>query len=171
LGTKVSAKDWEEANWCRLIRQLGQQYAGMALVLIGTADERERSQRCGEHWSSNVLNLCGECTPRQSAAVLARAKIFIGHDSGPMHLAAAVGTRCVAIFAARNPPGQWFPLGVGHRVIYHQTDCHGCGLDICTEHGKKCILSITVDEVISAVKEIFNSPTGCVVGPSRILHD
>jgi heptosyltransferase-3 len=160
LGTKVLAKDWGEANWRGLIRQLGQQYAGLALVLIGAADERERSQRCGEHWPSKILNLCGKCTPRQSAAVLARARLFIGHDSGPMHLAAAVGTRCVAIFAARNPPGQWFPLGVGHRVIYHQTDCYGCGLNVCTEHKKKCILSITVDEVISAVKDLLDSPTG-----------
>jgi len=171
LGTKVPAKDWEEANWCDLIRQLGQQYAGMSLVLIGAVDEHERSRRCGEHWSSKVLNLCGTCTPRQSAAVLARARLFIGHDSGPMHLAAAVGTRCVAIFAARTPPGQWFPLGGGHRVIYHKTDCYGCGLAVCTEQKKKCLLSVTVIEVISVVKELLDSPTGAQVNHVRTLPD
>jgi ADP-heptose:LPS heptosyltransferase len=171
LGTKVPANDWEESNWCNLIRPLGQQYAGTALVFVGAADERERSQRCGEHWPSKVLNLCGACTLRQSAAVLARARLFIGHDSGPMHLAAAVGTPCVAIFAARNPPGQWFPLGVGHRVIYHQTDCYDCGLDVCTEQRKKCILSITVDEVTSAVKDLLNSPAGAQFNQVRILPD
>jgi heptosyltransferase III len=171
LGTKVPAKDWEEANWCDLIKQLGRPYASMALVFIGAADERERSQRCGEGWPSKILNLCGVCTPRQSAAVLARARLFIGHDSGPMHLAAAVGTPCVAIFAARNPPGQWFPLGIGHHVIYHQTDCYGCELTVCTKHRKKCILSITVDEVIAAVKERLDSPPAHAVGHSRVLHD
>jgi heptosyltransferase-3 len=152
LGTKVPANDWEEPNWRGLIKQLGLQYPKMALAFIGAADEHERSQRCGEQWPSKMLNLCGVCTPRQSAAVLARARLFIGHDSGPMHLAAAVGTRCVAIFAARNPPGQWFPLGVGHCVIYHKTDCCGCGLNVCTEQNKKCILSITVEEVVTAIE-------------------
>jgi ADP-heptose:LPS heptosyltransferase len=88
-----------------------------------------------------------------------------------MHLAAAVGTRCVAIFAARNPPGQWFPLGAGHRVIYRQTDCYGCGLDVCIKQRKKCILSITIDEVISAVKDLLDSPAGAPFNQVRILPD
>jgi heptosyltransferase-3 len=152
LGTKVPANDWEETNWRGLIKQLCQRYPKMALVFIGAADEHERSQRCGEQWPAKVLNLCGACTPRQSAAVLARARLFIGHDSGPMHLAAAVGTPCVAIFAARNPPGQWFPLGEGHKAIYHRTDCADCGLDECVAQKKKCILSISVEEVIAAIR-------------------
>jgi len=171
LGTKVPAKDWGEENWCGLLKQLGQRYPKIAVVFIGAADERERSQRCGAHWPSKVLNLCGSCTPRQSAAVLARARLFIGHDSGPMHLAAAVGTRCVAIFSARAPAGQWFPLGAGHRVIYHKTDCYGCGLDVCTEQKKKCILSITVDEVISTVKDILDSSTVAKLSHLRILRN
>jgi heptosyltransferase III len=152
LGTKIPVNDWEEANWCNLIKQLGQRYPGMALVFIGAADERERSRLCGEYWPSTVLNLCGVCAPRQSAAVLARARIFIGHDSGPMHLAAAVGTPCAAIFSARNPAGQWFPLGEGHKVIYHHTHCEECGLDACVNQKKKCILSISVEEVVAAVE-------------------
>jgi heptosyltransferase-3 len=153
LGTKVPVNDWEETNWCKLIERLGQRYGGMALVFIGAVAEHERSQCCGAQWPSKVLNLCGVCTPRQSAAILARARLFIGHDSGPIHLAAAVGTACVGIYSARNPAGQWFPLGKGNKVIYHHTDCENCGLEVCMEQKKKCILSISTDEVIAAVEK------------------
>jgi ADP-heptose:LPS heptosyltransferase len=98
-----------------------------------------------------VVNLCGKLTPRQSAAALARVEIFLGHDSGPMHLAAAVGTPCVAVFAARNLPRQWFPVGSQHRVVYHRVECAGCGLETCIEQGKKCLVSIGVEEVFRVV--------------------
>jgi len=62
-----------------------------------------------------------------------------------------VGTPCVAIFSARNLPRIWFPHGKRHTVIYHQTDCAGCELVTCVEQRKKCILSITVDEALSAI--------------------
>jgi ADP-heptose:LPS heptosyltransferase len=68
-----------------------------------------------------------------------------------MHLAAAVGTPCVAIFAARSLPGQWFPLGEGHEVLYRRVECMGCGLDECIAERKRCIRGITVDEVAAAV--------------------
>jgi ADP-heptose:LPS heptosyltransferase len=71
-----------------------------------------------------------------------------------MHLAAAVGTPCVAIFSARNFPRQWFPRGNFNKIIYHGTDCAGCLLELCIEEKKKCILSITVDEVQSAVMDL-----------------
>ena len=58
----------------------------------------------------------------------------------------------VAIFAARNIPRQWFPFGKQHRVVYHRVECWGCGLETCIEQQKKCLMSITVDEVMEAVQ-------------------
>ena len=65
-----------------------------------------------------MLNLCGDVTPRLSALVIDRAKIFMGHDSGPMHLAASVGTPSVSVFSRHAKPGIWFPLGAHNRVFY-----------------------------------------------------
>jgi len=79
-----------------------------------------------------------------------RCGVFIGVDSGPMHLASAVGIRCACVFSAHDRPGVWFPFGLGHQVVYHQTDCFGCRLKICVEQAKRCITSVTVDEMISA---------------------
>ena len=147
VGTKVEVKDWGEARWSRLLARLGSEFVGLGLLLAGSAEEAAVSGRVARGWRGPVVNLCGKATPRETAAVFGRAASFIGHDSGPMHLAAAVGLRCTAVFSARNIPRVWFPYGDHHRVIYHRTSCAGCGLDRCLSFGKKCIESITVDEV------------------------
>jgi ADP-heptose:LPS heptosyltransferase len=137
----------------------------VGLVLFGSADEWERSDRCSRHWSGPKLNLCGLTSPRESGAILQEAILFLGHDSGPMHLAATVGTPCVSIFSARSLPGQWFPRGPDHGVIYHQTDCFGCALDVCTSQRKKCILSITVEEVLEEVRKRLDHALGATARP------
>ena len=159
VGTKVQSKDWGRDNWRALLHRLATLYPDHALALSGAPEESEASEFTTEGWrensSSPVVNLCGVLTPRESAAVFAKARIFVGHDSGPMHLAAAVQTPCVAIFAARNKPRVWFPYGKQHRVLYHQTDCWGCGLETCTVERKKCLTSITVDEVVTEVRKLL----------------
>ncbi len=153
VGTKVEVKDWTEPNWLGLMQNLRATHPNLPIVAVGSAEESDRSKRCLALWPGPTLNLCGQISVRAVAAVLDRARLFIGHDSGPMHLAATMGVPCVAIFAARNLPGQWFPRGHRNAVIYHQTECFGCGLEVCTAHQKKCILGISVDEVAAAVRQ------------------
>jgi ADP-heptose:LPS heptosyltransferase len=161
VGTKVQSKDWGAENWRSLLGELAVHCPGYALVLCGAGEEFAASEAAAEGWRAagggKALNLCGKLTPRESAAVFAEAKIFIGHDSGPMHLAAAVQTPCVAIFAARNKPQVWFPYGKQHRVVYHQVDCWGCELETCVVEKKKCINSITVAEVLVEVKMVLGA--------------
>jgi len=159
VGTKVQSKDWGRENWRALLGRLAAFYPGYALILSGSPQESDASEFAADGWRQAsggcVINLCGVLTPRESAAAFARARLFIGHDSGPMHLAAAVQTPCVAIFAARNKPRVWFPYGRQHRVIYHRTDCWGCGLETCIVEQKKCITSITVDEVLAQIRSVL----------------
>ena len=154
VGTKVQSKDWGRENWQALLTRLYALYPGYALVLTGAPEESESSEFAARAWMDGgapVMNLCGRLSPRESAACYARAKLFLGHDSGPMHLAATVGTRCVVLFAARNIPRVWFPHGPGHRVLYHAVNCMGCGLETCIDERKKCLTSITVAEVTAEV--------------------
>ncbi len=161
VGTKVQSKDWGRENWRALLEALGRIYPGYALALMGAPEESEASEFAAAGWSagagdgSPVINLCGRLTPRESAACFAQSKIFLGHDSGPMHLAATVQTPCVAIFAARNIPRVWYPYGKQHRVIYHRVECAGCGLETCTVERKRCLTSITVDEVVDEVRAVL----------------
>ncbi|MHB1699142.1 MAG: glycosyltransferase family 9 protein [Acidobacteriaceae bacterium] len=161
VGTKVQAKDWGADNWKALLGRMATAYPGHGLALLGAAEERGLSEEAGAMWSAAstlagpVVNLCGELTPRESAAAISRAKVFLGHDSGPMHLASCVQTPCVAIFAARNKPAVWFPYGKRNEVIYHKTDCWGCDLDTCILQKKKCIASISVDEVVERLAKLL----------------
>ncbi len=159
VGTKVQAKDWGAENWRALLGRLAAGYPGHALALAGAPEESLASDIAAADWTQisgcPVINLCGKLTPRESAAAFARARIFIGHDSGPMHLAAAVQTPCVAIFAARNLPRVWFPYGPKHRVLYHHVECAGCELETCTVQRKKCLTSITMEEVLAEVHGIL----------------
>jgi heptosyltransferase III len=151
IGTKADVNDWGDANWKSLLRDLCGRLPGWGLVALGAPVERARTSELLSNWSGSTLNLCGSLPVRESGAILERVSLFIGHDSGPMHLAASVGTACAAVFSARNLPGIWFPHGSQHTVFYKKTDCAGCRLYTCVEFKKKCIASVTVEEVCTAV--------------------
>lgn len=159
IGTKLQANDWGKDNWRTLLGSLATLYPDYGLVLNGAAVEHEASEFVAEGWreagGGPVLNLCGKLSPRESGAVFRRARLFIGHDSGPMHLASAVQTTCIGIFGARNKPYVWFPYGRQHRVIYHKVSCWGCGLETCIVEKKRCLTSITVDEVMEQVRSVL----------------
>ncbi len=161
VGTKVQAKDWGRENWRELLRRVAPLVVGRGLLLLGAPEEAEASEFAAAGWREGgggpVVNLCGRLAPRESAAALEQACLFLGHDSGPMHLAASVGTPVVAVFAARNIPRQWFPFGAGNEIVYHRVECWGCGLETCVEQGKKCLVSIGVDEVLAAVGKVLGS--------------
>ena len=171
VGTKVQAKNWGVENWRALLKRLAGDLPRYGLLLLGAPEESDASAFAAGGWVKGgggpVVNLCGQLSPRESAAALERAAMFLGHDSGPMHLAASVGTPLVAVFAARNIPRQWFPFGAQHEVVYHAVECWGCGLETCVEQRKKCITSITVDEVLTKVKALLRRGEVAVGEPRK----
>jgi ADP-heptose:LPS heptosyltransferase len=156
-GTKMQSKDWEEKNWLNLLNKMKEVLNEYFLLVVGSPEEKAIGEKSCTVWGENSVNLCGAVTLRESAAMLKYAKLFIGHDSGPMHLSAAMGVPCLAIFSARNIPREWFPRGNKNKIIYHKTNCAGCNLEICIIEKKKCILSITVEEVYEKVVNMLKS--------------
>ncbi len=92
IGTKVQAKDWGWDNWQKLLTTLARRLPEHRLVLCGAASEAAESAAAATAWGERALNLCGQFSPRETAAVLAHAQLLLALDSGPMHLAASVGT-------------------------------------------------------------------------------
>jgi ADP-heptose:LPS heptosyltransferase len=119
-GAKWAAKDWGEDNWSALLRTFAPQQRA-AMIFLGAADERPLAERLSPVWPGPSLNLCGILSPREAAAVLSHCSLLLCHDSGPMHLAAAQRTPCVALFGNLNRPRRWFPHGGEHCVIYEPT--------------------------------------------------
>jgi heptosyltransferase-3 len=148
IGTKSELKDWGGENWGLLLERISNNFQNLGLALVGSSDEFKSSEYVAKNWKGPKKNFCGTVSPRISAAIIKKSITFMGHDSGPMHLAAATNVPCIAIFSGINKPGEWYPIGKEHTVIYNQTDCFGCGLTQCSEQQRKCIKSITVDDVL-----------------------
>ena len=158
IGTKSPANDWGQVNWLKLVRLLAEQMPGSFLILIGSQDEHARCAALGGSFYNRSINLCGKLSPRQSAAVIGVSDLYLGHDSGPMHLAAAVATPLIGIFSARNLPGIWFPFGANSRIFYNHVECAGCELEVCTEQAMRCIRAITPEAVAAQAVQLLSQP-------------
>ncbi len=159
-GTKMSAKDWGPDNWQALLGRIDAKHPGHSLVLVGARDEFAVAEHAARQWRGPKVNLCGNLAPRETAALLERARIFLGPDSGPMHLAASKGVPCVIAFSAASPAGIWFPYGNKHQIVYHRTRCAGCYLEKCNVQGHPCLSSISVEEMEAAVDRAMNGEDG-----------
>lgn len=139
MGGKVAEKHWGHGNWRALLRELSVDYGGYGLLFLGADEEASSVAEVAENWPGAVVNACGQLLPRESGAALRRASLFVGHDSGPMHLAAAVGVTCVAPFGGYNPPRRWHPYGEKHRIVH------------CMEG----VMNVRVEEIAAKVREVL----------------
>jgi len=156
-GTKMQAKDWGQENWRALMARISARYPQYGLAMVGAKEDAEVADLALQGWNSDKVNLCGHLSPRETAAVLEHASIFLGPDSGPMHLAACAGIPCVIAFSARGLPGVWFPFGSQHKIVYHRVSCFGCNLETCIAEARRCLTSITVDEMAAAVDSVLSA--------------
>lgn len=139
MGGKAAEKDWGVDNWMSLIARLGEPLAGHGLLILGAAEDSPRARVIAERWKGPVVDACGRLSPRVSGAAATGARLFVGHDSGPLHLCACVGVPCVALFGNGNKPRTWHPHGSEHKVI----------------HNMQGVMSITVTEVVEAAQAIL----------------
>jgi heptosyltransferase-3 len=161
VGTKLPVKDWGEENWEKLLAMLSEKMPDINLVLLGAPDERERSEKLRRAWKGRSINLSGKTSPRVSAAILEGCRLFIGHDSGPMHLAAAAGIPTLGLFSWQNPPGQWFP---GHgswkkiKILYPPLPGGGwhAGLQLKRGDGEG-ILRLNPEDVFQTAMELWQA--------------
>jgi heptosyltransferase-3 len=154
-ATKMQSKDWGRYNWRELLARLSREYPAHGLALVGAQDDAEYSEYAAQDWTGPKVNLCGQISPRETAAVIEHAEVFLGPDSGPMHLAAGVGVPCVIAFSAHGLPGVWSPVGRQHQIVYHKPECFNCGLETCVVMENKCMRSITVDEMQQKVGSVL----------------
>nr|MDA8108320.1 glycosyltransferase family 9 protein [Betaproteobacteria bacterium] len=132
--------------------------AGQRVVLTAAPDREERAlvDEIVARASAKPVDLAGKLTLKELGALAARARLFAGVDSMPMHLAGAVGTPVVALF---GPSGEleWGPWGVPRRVVASRAHaCRPCGNDGCGG-GKvsECLTTLTLEEVYVAIEELL----------------
>jgi heptosyltransferase III len=148
-------KCWEPEKYAVLINAL--QQAGERVVLTAAPSETELAfiNRLSTHLTKPVINLAGKLSLKQLSAVVSGAKLFVGVDSVPMHMAAAMQTPTVVLFGPSNEL-IWGPWQVPHRLVTRPYSCRPCGIDGCGG-GKvsECLTTITVDDVHAAVRQLL----------------
>jgi ADP-heptose:LPS heptosyltransferase len=168
-GSKMPAKQWPLERFLDVGQNLIDRFDVWPVVFGGTEDA-EDAARLLEAWGRGYN--AARLSVRGAALALKRCALYVGNDTGTMHLAAAAGIRCVAVFSARDWPGTWYPYGPGHRVFRAQTECEGCNLFECVQHQNECLRSISAAAVAeaceAALREVIHGsalPTSAVRSP------
>lgn len=149
-GAGAFARRPSIARWSAIVRLLDLE--GYRVVVTGSPAERDLTTWVA---GDRAMNLGGRTTLPELTAVLAGAGALIAPNTGPAHLAAAVGTPVVSIFAPTEPAARWAPFGVATAVLGdQQAPCRDSHARICPVDGHPCLESVTPHDVLNAVQRV-----------------
>ena len=143
-STNSRAKRWPVASYAQLGDMLAEK-TGAQIVLIGAKDEQDVSQAVAARMSQPVINLSGHTTLAESVALLSQATALVTNDTGPAHIAAALGRPTFVIFGPTNPTTTR-PYGPTVQIIREPPACAPCMLRDCPiDH--RCMTAVTPEQV------------------------
>ena len=122
---------------------------GCRVVLTGDGSEVDLVTRIAGRMRQRAVSMAGRGSFAEFAALISVSDLVVTNNTGPAHVAAAVGTPVVDLFALTNPPDQWRPWGVPHRLLYRDVPCAMCYSRICP-YGQECLAGVQAEEVVAA---------------------
>jgi heptosyltransferase-3 len=147
----METKRWEAQRYAEVARALAER--GLTIVVTSGPGEEPFALQIARELEGMVI-LLGLTIP-ELAELIRGARLYIGSDSGPMHLAAAVGTPTVAVWGSSDSR-RWRPWNVNHRVVQNPFECNPCpGYRCLVANSPLCIESVTVAQVNAAVEELL----------------
>jgi lipopolysaccharide heptosyltransferase II len=166
IGVHVSggreSKQWHLDRFASVAREVARRHDA-TIVLTGAADDRRMIDAVKAALSDDVhvIDVGGVLDLPALSGVLAALDVLVTSDTGPMHLAAAVGTPVVALFGP-SEPRRYGPIGSGHQILRVDLPCSPCGLvrlppERCRGHVPDCMDAITVDRVVGAVTTVLDA--------------
>lgn len=153
-SARWETKRWLPDRYAQAAEQLSST-SGARVIIIGGKDATPQINDVLRHLRCSIINLAGKTTLPQLAALLRRAALMISNDSGPMHLAAALGVSVVALFGPTDP-GRFGPYGTGHAVLNGNFDCSGCSRRTCVRD-QACMKLITVEAVLDTAASLLRT--------------
>ncbi len=154
----AASRRWGQQKYIGAIKQIITRF-NLKVVLTGSKEEAA----CGDEIAAaagtrEVINLAGKTTLRETLALVSRARFFLGNDSGPAHLAAAVGTPLVVLSGA-DDPDETSPITPRKRLLYlKQLKCISCVKNVCPLKGEQemqCMHQIGVDQVLGEISALL----------------
>lgn len=134
---------------------------GIQVIFTGTEPERELVEGIQTAMGVTSHSLVGCLNLGEMAALVAIAPVLITNNTGPVHIAAAVGTPVVDLYALTNP--QHTPWSVPHRVLFHDVPCKYCYKSICPEGHHHCLRLVTPESIVRAACELLHRSIKCEV--------
>ena len=146
-GASAPSRRYPPEHWARVIRQLASR-TGLPMVMTGDAAEQTMIEQIAESAGGAAISLAGQLDLGELGAAIKLSSLVISNNTGPAHLAAAVGTPLVDLYALTNP--QHTPWQVECRVLFHDVPCRFCQKSICPQGHNDCLKGIAPERVVDA---------------------
>jgi len=155
-STNSRAKRWHTESFARLGDRLKCEF-NAEILLTGSPDELDVSMEVAAKMQESAILLTGKTSLAEAMAILSVCDLLVSNDTGPAHIAAALGTKTLAIFGPTNPLTTK-PFPANAEIIYKKVECSPCLLRECPiDH--RCMTRISAEEVFERTKEIFATNT------------
>jgi ADP-heptose:LPS heptosyltransferase len=157
IGLHMSARDatrrWSIARFTEVGKTLLQRHGG-TVVILGESEDQPEGEVVARAVNGPCLNLAGKTTLAVLGAVIAQLAVLVTNDTGPAHIAYALGTPAVTIFGSGSPES-YGPLQAGpYRILLHEVPCRPCGLTTCPI-GYACLEGVTVQQAVEAAEAVM----------------
>ncbi len=149
------AKRWPSEYFADVGRQLLSENKSCHVAVLGAEKERCLCAEVADGIGERAVNFAGETSIKEMAALLSLCSVVVSNDSGGMHLAAAVGTKVVAVFGITDP-FKTGPIGSGHKIISQKDVSRSRDIARDSREADDCLRSIKPDRVISAIMEVLS---------------
>lgn len=152
-GATAASRRYPPESYAEVARRLVNEY-GLSVVFSGDESERGLVDGIRRAMGVNSYTMAGELDIAQFTALVELAPLLISNNTGPVHIAAAVGTPVVDLYALTNPQHQ--PWQVPNRVLYHDVPCRYCYKSVCPEGHHNCLRLVSPDMVVQAAMELLD---------------
>lgn len=157
-GASCPSKIWPTDRFAQVCEKLASLH-NFKILILGEPKEIHLANKImsGYKIQGKIINLAGKTSISQLASVLKRCTLFISNDSGPVHIASALGTPVISIFGRNQAglsPKRWGPLGKHDKYLHKDIGCIQCLAHNCKKEFQ-CLKTITVDEVVKAAEDIL----------------
>ncbi|MEW6186477.1 MAG: glycosyltransferase family 9 protein [Thermodesulfobacteriota bacterium] len=148
-GASLPQKCWPVKKLTDFLAQVSQ-LPGLRVLLFGDEEDRQKLRPFMDRLPPEVINTIGDLNLRQLMALIQKCRLFLGADTGPLHLAVGLGLPVIGLYGA-DDPGKTGPYGTAHRILYKRLSCSPCFKTPVCQGRFDCMEAIEVDEVLQAV--------------------
>jgi heptosyltransferase-1 len=152
-SSRWPTKNWPAERFVRTIRLLREKRA-VSVFLLGSSADVDLCGRIAGDLGAGVADLAGQLALPRTGGLLGEMDLLIANDSGPVHMAAAVGTPTLVVFGPTEPL-RTGPYGVGHRVLSAELPCRPCYSRVCRRGDLACLSLVTPEQVAQAADEML----------------